>query len=65
MKLFVWEEFSPDWTDGLAFAIADDLDQAMEMVAEDQCFSKNATNWGPVTILPLDEPCAFSVCGGG
>jgi len=63
LKLFVWEGFSPDYTDGLAFAIAKDETEARELVIKNRGY--DAYDWGVLKILPLNKPVAFSVSGGG
>jgi len=62
LKLFVWEEFSPDWSGGLAFAIAKDETAARKMIEEKVGYSP--TDWGKLTIYPMNKPIAFAVCGG-
>lgn len=61
LKLFVWTNFCPDWTGGLAVALAENLEQAQEMI------KKNHThihNWGDLTVYELNEPMSESVTGG-
>ena len=60
MKLFVWTDFCPDWSGGLAFAIAPDLETAQQMIAE----GYNIHDWGELEVFDLSEPRAFSVMGG-
>lgn len=63
LKLFVWEGFSPDYTDGLAFAIAKDETEARKLVAE--IYGFEPSNWGELTVKPLTRKVAFAVSGGG
>lgn len=63
MKLFVWTGFSPDYTDGLAFAIAKDAPEAMRLIEDDRGFE--VFTWGKLTIHDIETPFAKSVCGGG
>lgn len=63
MKLFVWTGFSPDYTDGLAFAIAANLADAIALVIEHHGY--NPSDWGTLEILPLDTPVSRSISGGG
>lgn len=68
LKLFVWENFVPDYTNGLAFAIAETLEQATAMVRENQ-FKNNgkrwaSDDWGDVKVYPLDKPISFFTEGG-
>jgi hypothetical protein len=62
LKLFVWEGFSPDYTDGLAFAIAHDESEGRKMIAENHGFSPS--DWGKLSVHRLDRRCVYSVSGG-
>lgn len=67
LKLFVWEEFAPDYTNGLAFAIAETEKEAHDMVAAKYLAEKRPwipSNFGPVEVYELGK-IAFSVTGGG
>ena len=62
MKLFVWTGFQPDYSDGLAFAIAETEAQARELVSANE--GGEPYEWGTLQILPLNTPIAFQVsCG--
>jgi hypothetical protein len=63
MRLFVWEGFCPDYTDGLAFAIAESIEQAQKLVVESRGYEP--CDWGTVREFPVTEPRAYSVSGGG
>lgn len=63
LKLFVWTGFSPDYSGGLAFAIAEDAVQAMKLVEDDRGFE--VYTWGDLTIHELNTPFAKCVSGGG
>ena len=63
LKLFVWEGFSPDWTDGLAFAIAHDESEARMLV--EGAYGFEVRIWGKLSVLPMSNPVAFCVSGGG
>lgn len=62
-QIYVWEGFCPDYTDGLAFAVAENEAEAREMVEKE--VGHEVDNWGQLTILPLDRKAAFFVEGGG
>ena len=64
MQLYVWDQFAPDYSDGLAFAIAESLSDAQVLVAGDDPFQIPVSDWGPVTIHDLDKPFFKSVTGG-
>ena len=63
MKLYVWNAFAPDYNNGLAFAIAETVEQAQKLVIEARGYEP--FDWGPVQVFTLDEPIAFAVSGGG
>lgn len=64
LKLFVWTEFEPDYTDGLAFAIAETEEEAKELVIKEK-YGSVPRKWGNLEILSLNEKTARSVEGGG
>ena len=64
-QLYVWNEFNPDYTDGLAFAIARSEEEAKGMIAEEMGFTLRERAWGSLSIHPLNKPVAFAVSGGG
>jgi hypothetical protein len=63
LKLFVWTGWHPDWTDGLAFAIAEDEIEARLMIINKhgKC---NPYEWGELSIHELKNKIAFAVAGG-
>lgn len=61
LKLFVWEDFAPDYSRGLAFAIAQNEKEAREMVI--QIYGFEPTDWGKLTISSIKR-VAFAVSGG-
>ena len=63
LKLFIWTEFAPDYTDGLAFAIAPNVETARNMVAEHLGYAP--WHWGNLEVRELDVPVARAVLGGG
>lgn len=63
LKLFVWENFNPDYTRGLAFAIARDETGARKLVVNERGFEP--CEWGDLTVYPLMRIRAKSVSGGG
>jgi hypothetical protein len=61
MKLFIWTGFEPDWTGGLAFAIAKDEKEARKMIVkENGC---NPSDWGNLEVRPLNRKVAKCVSG--
>jgi hypothetical protein len=68
LKLFVWEGFDPDYTDGLAFAIAKDEAEAKKLVIEDIGYDPSGWRWGrwgTLTVYPINKKIAKAVHGGG
>lgn len=61
-QLYVWNEFNPDYTDGLAFAIAKSEEEARKLVETQR--GVRVSTWGSLSIHPLNKPIAFAVCGG-
>ncbi len=61
--LFVWDQFCPDYSDGLAVAIAETVEQAQRLV--EQAKGYEVYEWGRVQKLPVTEPIVFFVNGGG
>ena len=63
LKLYVFKHFCPDHSDGLAFAIAESVEDAKEQIRKDRKI--DPYDWGEMTEHPLDEKFAASVSGGG
>lgn len=63
MRLFVWTGFCPDWTDGLAFAIAETCEQAMAMITDKLGYG--IVTWGTLEVHSMSVPVAYAVHGGG
>lgn len=61
LKLYVWENFCPDYSDGLAFAIAENETEARALVEKEHDYPP--WDWGPVKEYPI-EKIAFFVHGG-
>lgn len=62
LKLFVWTDFAPDYTGGLAFAIAKTEEDARKMVIGQ--YGINPSDWGDLHTLPLTRKVSFAVGGG-
>ncbi len=63
LKLFVWTAYNPDYTDGLAFAIAEDETEARKMVLAKS--RREPFDWGDLAIYSLTTKIAEYVNGGG
>jgi hypothetical protein len=61
LKLFVWTEFCPDYTGGLAVAIARDETHARKLIEKERGF--RVWEWGKLTVYPI-KPIAKCVSGG-
>lgn len=63
LRLYVWEGFCPDYTSGLAFAIAENEGEARKLVQKRRGFQ--VYEWGTLRVLPLTKRVARCVSGGG
>jgi hypothetical protein len=63
LKLYVWTDFAPGYSGGLAVALAYSETHARSMViASHGCVP---SDWGDLKALPLDAPISFQISGGG
>jgi hypothetical protein len=62
LKLFVWRDFCPDWSGGLAVALARDETEARKMIIKQYGFEPG--NWGKLEVRRLDHRFAAYVSGG-
>jgi len=60
LKLFVWSEFCPGYSKGLAFAVAESEEEAMELIREKHGCEPHS--WGELEVLPLDRKVVRYVC---
>ena len=63
LRLFVWTGFCPDYTSGLAFAIAKDETGARKLIETER--GSSVYEWGELTIHSLNKKIARCVSGGG
>ncbi len=63
LKLFIWTGFCPDYSDGLAFAIAKDETDARKQIEKELEYPPH--NWGQLEIRPLTRRVARCVAGAG
>lgn len=63
LKLYIWTDFNPDYTSGLAFAIATNETEARRLVVENRGY--NPSDWGSLEVRPVKRRVARSVSGGG
>lgn len=65
MKLYVWRHCCfTDYTDGLAVALAENVEQARAVIAADMGYGATDLERAP-EIFELDNPVGFGVYGGG
>lgn len=64
LKLYVWKDYSRDYTAGMAVALAHDAEEARDLIAEEHGRRDESLANRPLEIN-LDEPVAFYVTGGG
>ena len=62
LKLFIWTGFSPDYTDGLAFAIAKNEAEAKKQIEAELGFSPFI--WGELEVRSLSQRVAKCISGG-
>jgi len=66
LKVYVWEEVFRDYTTGIAFAIAENSEQARDLVEEQMNYRHDDLAHEPKEIdLDNCKPQAFYVYGGG
>jgi hypothetical protein len=63
LKLFVWDSFSPDWSSGLAFAIASSEEKAKKIIIKK--LGHVPYEWGDVEVYSLNKSIGFGRHGGG
>lgn len=63
LKLFIWTGFSPDYSSGLAFAIAHDEAEARKLVEAERGYG--VYDWGTLEVRRLDHRVSRCVSGGG
>jgi len=67
LKLYVWTDFCPDCIGGIAFAIAETVDEAKRLVVLEHGAAYNHVcvwDWGTLTIHDIEKR-AYCVEGGG
>ncbi len=64
LKLYVWTDFSTDYTEGLAFAIASSESDARKQILKAYGCS-SISQWGTLEVRSLNKKFAACVSGGG
>jgi len=62
LKLYVFEDYCPDYTGGLAFAIATGEKDAKRLIENKR--GLRVYDWGSMSVYPLTKKVAFQVSGG-
>jgi len=62
MKIYVWDEFAPDYYNGLAVAIAKNHKEAEKQIIKAYGFRPG--EWGEYKVYELDKPIGFAISGG-
>lgn len=67
LRLFVWEDVLTDWTSGVMFALAHDVDEARRLIDPTFDPSKDDQKTSDLKQEPsvYDSPIGFAVWGGG
>jgi len=60
-KLYVWTDFNPDYTSGLAVALARNRKEAEKAIES----KTSVYDWGDLEVFPVTKKMAESVNGGG
>ena len=63
LKLYIWDDFYSDYSDGMAVAIASSLEEAKALVGKDTYEPYNLKNWGDYYTVPRNSPFAVSCMG--
>ena len=63
LKLFIWTNFSPDYSSGLAFSIAKNEAEARKLIMIEHG-EYGPHDWGDLEIRRLDHRVARCVAGG-
>jgi hypothetical protein len=63
LKLYIWDDFYSDYSDGMAVAIASSLEEAKALVEKNHGWPYKLKNWGDYYTVPLTEPFAVSFMG--
>jgi len=58
LKLYVWPDFKPDYYSGLAFAIAETIEEAQELIIEEGV-GDDTSDWGYIVEYPVNQKIAF------
>lgn len=65
-KLFVWQDVFCDWTSGLAFAIAQDAEEARRVITAQMGYKEVPGDLAkPPEVFELTGPVGFGIWGGG
>lgn len=63
LKLYIWDDFYSDYSDGMAVAIASSLEEAKALVEKNHGWPYKLKNWGDFYTVPLNLPFAVSFMG--
>ncbi len=63
LKLFVWEEVLTDHTSGMVCVLAENLEQAIQLIKEKDDVAASVMDMSVVEII--EKPEAFVMWGGG
>lgn len=67
MKLYIWKEVFSDWTDGIAFAMANSKEEAIELIVKNVWWNESTTHAYLDNKEPeiYETPYGFAIWGGG
>lgn len=67
IQLYVWTGVFTDYTDGIAFALAESIEEAQNLILEYMEKSTEDRGQLPIGLLriyPIDRPIGFGIYGG-
>jgi hypothetical protein len=67
MKMFIWNNVLTDWTSGMIAVYAESLEQAIEIVKKEICYSEEELREEIINNPPtiFDSPGLAAINGGG
>jgi hypothetical protein len=67
MKMFIWNGVLTDWTSGMIAVYAESLEQAIEIVKKEICYSEEEFQEEIINNPPtiFDSPGLAAISGGG
>lgn len=61
LRIYIWTDFAPDWSGGLAFGIAETEAEARALIVQNSGY--NPSDWGTLEVRNIAK-CGRCVNGG-